>query len=91
MVIVYRAVFILGFVISLISCGSGGSDTSGYNDERSNSNWPPSTLNKAPDTFGVIVDSPVAGLRYVSGEHYGITDDVGRWLSRRPGGSILYR
>lgn len=75
----YRAVFIFGFVMLLISCGGGSSDNSGSSEEVSGSNWPPATENEAPDSYGFVIDSPVAGLRYVSGMHYGVTDDEGRF------------
>lgn len=31
------------------------------------------------DAFGVVIDSPVSGLRYKSGDHYGITDSAGKY------------
>jgi hypothetical protein len=31
------------------------------------------------DAFGYLVDSPVKGIRYKSGKHYGITDETGRY------------
>ena len=75
MKVAYKTVFILGFVMFLISCGSG----SGDNEDKNSSNWPPATENEVPDSYGFVIDSPVAGLRYVSGKHYGVTDDEGRF------------
>jgi hypothetical protein len=33
----------------------------------------------AAEAFGTVVDSPVSGLRYKSGNHYGITDSAGTY------------
>lgn len=33
----------------------------------------------AAEAFGTVVDSPVSGLRYKSGNHYGITDSDGKY------------
>lgn len=33
----------------------------------------------AAEAFGTVVDSPVSGLRYKSGSHYGITDSAGTY------------
>lgn len=43
------------------------------------STWPSSGQNVAPDSYGYLLDSAVEGMRYKSGEHYGVTNTDGRF------------
>lgn len=52
---------------------------SGCNSDTENSEEDFISIDIEPDAFGKIIDSKVIGLRYISGEYQGITDENGRF------------
>lgn len=74
--------WLLLIALSMVLCScSGESETadSGVARHSASAKWPPVEDSIAPDKYGYLTDREVAGLRYQSGNHYGITDSSGRF------------
>ena len=83
--------FSVGGDASAISVSSSGGDLPGGNEGGDNGEDQETPAPSGPtfaelvansaeaDAFGTVIDSPVSGLRYKSGEHYGITDNEGHY------------
>lgn len=65
---------LLLFVLLLSACGTDSRTTA---EGEQGSSWPPAETSAEPDQYGVLVDSSVEGLRYICGDHFGITDAAG--------------
>lgn len=73
----------------IITGNTGGSSSGGTGNQDSDLPTPPApdrvpfeqlvATSVAAEAFGTVVDSPVSGLRYKSGNHYGITDSAGKY------------
>lgn len=72
-----KYIFVISLALLLSSCSNGNSDNADLNTKESS--WPPAAENVNPDSYGYIVDSEVMGLRYKSGEHFGVTDLNGKF------------
>ncbi len=70
--------FYLSFAIILL-CGCSQQNEDTTSTESKPAFWPPFEDSHVPDDYGYLIDSPVAGIRYVSGKHFGITDETGRF------------
>jgi hypothetical protein len=72
-----KYIFVISLVLLLCSCSNGNTDNADVNTKESS--WPTAAENVNPDSYGYIVDSEVMGLRYKSGEHFGVTDLNGKF------------
>ncbi len=70
----YPRGLLLLFVLLLSACGTDSRTTA---EREQGSSWPPAETSAEPEQYGVLVDSPVEGLRYISGDHFGVTDAAG--------------
>jgi len=65
---------VLFLVIQLAACGGGGDDSG------SNSSPPPVVVDPVPDgSTGILLDSPIEGIKYESSTHSGITNLSGEF------------
>lgn len=63
--------YIVNLIILLLLAGCD------VNESEDGVIWPPFDQNTQPEQYGLLLDSAVEGLRYISGTHYGITNSEG--------------
>ena len=72
--------YCLSLFCLLFTAGCGDSEHDNTNDlEASPSFDERMALSVPAEGFGYLIDSAVTGVRYRSGEHYGLTDENGRF------------
>ncbi|VAW81246.1 hypothetical protein MNBD_GAMMA14-2156 [hydrothermal vent metagenome] len=73
-------IVLFAVIFTISACGGGTTSAPESNSSPSSSStWPASGKSIPPDSYGVLLDSAVEGLRYKSGGHYGVTDSNGRF------------
>ncbi len=86
-----QTAYILALGLLVTACGTGSESSlddspettvslpASTEPEKQGFHWPPSTQNTEPDQYGYLVDSAVSGLRYISGNHFGLTGADGKF------------